>query len=57
MSDSHAKPIHNSLSEAGQTYSVGGDDPDFSPNERRTPLICAVPGLRRVLPQCRPTTA
>lgn len=32
---------------------VGGDDPDFSPNTDTLPVVCTIPGLKSVLPQCR----
>jgi len=32
---------------------VGGDDPDFTPLNESTPLLCKVPWLKSVLPACR----
>lgn len=32
---------------------VGGDDPDFVIPPGSRPVLCAIPGLRSVLPQCR----
>ncbi len=32
---------------------VGGDDPDFSPPTNSLPVVCTIPGLKSVLPQCR----
>lgn len=32
---------------------VGGDDPDFVLPTNSQPLVCAVPILRGMLPQCR----
>lgn len=32
---------------------VGGDDPDFVIPTDSRPLVCAIPVLRGVLPQCR----
>lgn len=43
-----------SFHETDQIYTAGGDDPDFAPNADMTPFLCAVPFLRRMLPQCRP---
>jgi len=44
-----------SPSSTNQDYShpVGGDDPDFGPMTESTPVLCKVPGLKSVLPQCR----
>lgn len=32
---------------------VGGDDPDFARLAEPAPLLCSVPGLKSLLPQCR----
>lgn len=39
----------------GHLFDVGGDDPDFflaRPGDK-TSLLCRVPGLRAIAPQCR----
>lgn len=32
---------------------VGGSDPDFAPQADRRPLVCSVPWMKSLLPQCR----
>lgn len=41
--------------EYGHFSAVGGDDPDFAIPTSSRPLVCAIPVLRGILPQCRST--
>lgn len=34
-------------------FPVGGADPDFVSFERSKPLVCAIPVLGKILPQCK----